>query len=378
LEELPESLDETYERILKDIRTPNQEYACRLLQCLVAAARPLRVEELAEIIAFDFSAEGIPKLNPGWRWEDQEEAVMSACSSLVVVVRHGDARIVQFSHFSVKEFLMSNRLARSSSEDVSRYHISLESAHTVLAQACLGALLKLDGSVNAENIKSFALAEYASDYWGEHTEFGSVFSCVKDGIECLLDADKPHFATCFSVFEAVHASTRPPGYPTFLPTPIYFASRMGFYSLVEHLITKRPEDVSAVGGPNGTPLHAAAIGGHVDIVLLLLNHIPVDIRSAGRDRTPLLTVAVDGHVEIGRHLINRGADVNAQDYQGWTPLHLAASFGRVEFVRLLLDHGADPHARDNEGTTPSEDVPIRRQQEILHLLSEYGSRKEEE
>ena len=71
LEELPESLDETYERILKEIRKPKQEHAHRLLQCLVAAVRPLRVEELAEVLAFDVTAEGIPNLNLDWRWEKQ-------------------------------------------------------------------------------------------------------------------------------------------------------------------------------------------------------------------------------------------------------------------------------------------------------------------
>ena len=58
LEELPESLDETYERILREIRKPYRGHAHRLMQCLVVAVRPLRVEELAEIPAFDFNAEG--------------------------------------------------------------------------------------------------------------------------------------------------------------------------------------------------------------------------------------------------------------------------------------------------------------------------------
>jgi hypothetical protein len=82
-----------------------------LLQCLVAAVRPLQVKELAEVHAFDFNAGGIPKLNQGWRHVDQEEAVMSACSSLVMIVEDGNSRVVQFSHFSVKEVLMANRLA---------------------------------------------------------------------------------------------------------------------------------------------------------------------------------------------------------------------------------------------------------------------------
>jgi hypothetical protein len=102
LEELPKSLDETYKRILNEINNANQVHAYRLLQCLAVALRPLRVEELAEVLAFDLTVGGIPKLNTDWRWEDQEEAVLSACSSLVSVVIDDGSRIVQFSHFSVK------------------------------------------------------------------------------------------------------------------------------------------------------------------------------------------------------------------------------------------------------------------------------------
>ncbi len=58
LDELPETLDETYERILQEIPKSNRVYAHRLLQCLTVAVRPLRVEELAEVLAVDFDATG--------------------------------------------------------------------------------------------------------------------------------------------------------------------------------------------------------------------------------------------------------------------------------------------------------------------------------
>jgi hypothetical protein len=199
LDELPESLDETYERILREIRKPNQGHAHRLMQCLVAAVRPLQVKELAEILAFDFKAEGIPKLNVSWRWEDQEEAVMSACSSLVMIVKDGDSRVVQFSHFSVKEYLTADRLAEPI-KDVSRYHIGLEAAHTILAQACLGVLLLLDDRIDHNDIKNFPLARYAGRYWVVHARFENASSRIKDGMECLFDADKPHFATWLWIY----------------------------------------------------------------------------------------------------------------------------------------------------------------------------------
>ncbi|KAH9073522.1 hypothetical protein EDB83DRAFT_2219557, partial [Lactarius deliciosus] len=138
LEDLPESLDETYERIVTDIMRGNRVHAYRMLQCLTVAIRPLSVAELAELLAFDFDGAkgGIPELNSNWRWEDHEQAVLSTCSSLIMIVPAGDSQVVQFSHFSVKEFFMSDRLA-TSTKDISRYHISLEDANTVIARACL-------------------------------------------------------------------------------------------------------------------------------------------------------------------------------------------------------------------------------------------------
>ena len=136
----------TYERVLKEIQKPNGDLARRLLQCLVVAIWPLGVKELAEVLAVDFDdAEGIPKLKPNWRWEDQEKAVLTSCSSLITIIKTEDLRVVQFSHFSVKEFLTSEQLATSSG-GTSHYHIELEPAHTILAQACMGVLLQPDNA----------------------------------------------------------------------------------------------------------------------------------------------------------------------------------------------------------------------------------------
>jgi len=104
--------------------------------------------------------------------EDQEEAVLSACSSLVAVVKVDGSSVVQFSHPSVKEFLTSSRLA-ASSERVSFYHVSLEPAHTTLAQACFGVLLRLDNQITRDSIKEYPLAEYAARHWIDHANYGT-------------------------------------------------------------------------------------------------------------------------------------------------------------------------------------------------------------
>ncbi|KAH9031126.1 hypothetical protein EDB85DRAFT_1830526, partial [Lactarius pseudohatsudake] len=169
LNELPESLDETYERVMMEIKKANQVHAFRMLQCLTVAVRPLSVAELAELLAFDFDVakDGIPELNSEWRWEDHEQAVLSTCSSLITVVPVPDEEspVVQFSHFSVKEFLMSDRLAMSTG-DISQYHISLGDSHTVLAQASLGFLLRDPDVTNGAD--RAPLAGYAAEHWVAH------------------------------------------------------------------------------------------------------------------------------------------------------------------------------------------------------------------
>ena len=161
LEELPKSLDDTYKRILKQINNANWAHAHRLLRCLAVASRPLLVEELAEVLAFDWSPGGIPKLNVDWRWENQEQVVLSACSSLVSVITDKGSRIVQFSHFSVKEFLMSDRL--TSCTEVSQFYIPIEPSHMILAQTCLGTLLCLDDRTDKDGAWKIPFYQYALD-----------------------------------------------------------------------------------------------------------------------------------------------------------------------------------------------------------------------
>jgi hypothetical protein len=113
LAELPETLDETYARTLREMNKANWELAHRLLQFVAVAFRPLRVEELAELLAFDFEAHPIPAFHEDLRMEDPLDAVLSTCSSLLAIVDVEGSPVIQFSHFSVKEFLTSTRLAEA-------------------------------------------------------------------------------------------------------------------------------------------------------------------------------------------------------------------------------------------------------------------------
>ena len=391
LEALPDTLDETYERVLREINKANREHARRLLQCLTVALRPLRVEELAEVLAIDFDAPahgGVPQLNPNWRWADHHQAVLSTCSSLIAIVDDGRSKVVQFSHFSVKEYLTSDRLAHSSG-DVSRYHIDLESAHTILAQACLGVLLRLDDSVNEDNAGGIPLVQYAARHWFDHARFVNVVSCIRHAMEYFFDADKPHWTAWCQVqmvdesWDEFRADKRVDAFP------LYYASLGGFYDLAEHLVGKHPEHINARGGlmlaplvaalcgkhfevadllhrygadinvrsrSTNTPLRAACINGSPDIVEWLLNH-RADVNAQGvGGYSPLLCAVNRGHLRICQILIEHNADIQIRTGLGESSLHVAASpfvmFDHVVIMQVLLDHGADPNARDGAGSTP--------------------------
>ena len=271
-----------------------------------------------------------------------------------MIVNRGDSQVVQFSHFSVKEYLTSDRLANAS-KDVSCYHILPKSAHTILAQACLGVLLRLDDHVNKENARVIPLAYYAAEHWVDHARFKDVSSRVQDTMEAFFDADKPHHAACLRLYPVDEGDDWAWAAYTndYMPcgAPLYYASFYGFYDLAKHLAVKHPEHVNAGGGPLVSPLGAALYRGYFDVAELLHEHgADIDVRSTW-EWTLLHVASFSGHVYAARWLLNHGADANAQMEGGWNSLDLATWSKYPEIVQVLLEHGASMDV-ENKGATP--------------------------
>src|ERR1700679_2501990 len=203
LNDLPKTLDETYSRTLLGIDEEKREYAQRLFRCLMASIRPLRVEELAEILAIEFDEKALPTLNTDWRPAYAEETIMSVCSSLIAIVNRGGDQVVQFSHFSVKEYLTSERLA-AAEDCLSFYHILPEPAHTILAHASLTVLLQLDDKIDRDTITHFPLAPYAARHCVDHAQFRNVSLHIEEVMKCLYDPTKPHFAAWVWLWDIDH------------------------------------------------------------------------------------------------------------------------------------------------------------------------------
>ena len=345
LAELPETLDETYQRTLREINKADWELAHRLFQFVAVASRPLRVEELADMLAFDFENALIPTFHEDWRMEDPVDAVLSTCSSLLSIVDGGylSGKVIQFSHISVKEFLTSVRLASLKASDIvtGRYHISMTPAHTLVTQACLGILLHLDNDrIATDGLNKYPLAGYAAEHWADHARFEDVSRNVEDGMKQLFDPRKPHLVVCVWIHDPDVSS--------------WWRTKRA----------KRPLPLT------GTPLHYAALLGLRTIVEFLVNEHSQDVHSQFFTNmvTPLHLASKRGHLEVARSLREYGADVTAQDESGWNPLHLALSGGHVELVHMFTEHGARQITQGKNKWTPLHRVPFKEYIDVAQTL----------
>ena len=374
LDELPETLDGTYERTLLDIDDDNWAYAHRLFQCIVVARRPLRVEELAEFLAFRSEAGGSLTFEGSWRPENPRDAVLSTCSSLITIVNVDGSSVMQFSHFSVKEYLTSSRIAEGC---VSRYHISPEPAHIFITQACLSFLLQLDKHVTKKIVEELPLARYAGQYWTDHAEVGNVSSHTEDLIKRLFNPENHHFANwvwIYDTFSDQSMVSEDPPRP--ISAPLHYAARHGFPRVVEWLITTCSQDVNVSSRDLRTPLHIASARQRFMVMQVLLTH-HADINAGAVDKldwAPLHFASWDGHLKVAQLLLEHGADVNCKSSASETPLRLLSERdGNLELAQVLLEHGADPNIRSCSGWDSIYKAVEQGHRDLLQLLLRHGA-----
>ena len=370
LDELPETLDETYERTLLDIDEENWAYTHRLFQCIVVACRPLRVEELAEFLAFKLGAGGSLTFEGNWRPENARDTVLSTCSSLIAIVNVGGSSVMQFSHFSVKEYLTSSRIAEGR---VSRYYISPETAHIFITQACLSFLLQLDKHVTKKIIKESPLARYAGQYWTDHAEVGNMSSHTEDLIKRLFNPEGHHFANwvwIYDTFSGQSMLSQCPPRP--LKAPLHYAVLHSFPRVVEWLITTCSQDVNVSG--YSTPLHTASTYQRFMMMEVLLAH-HADVNAVDQlGWAPLHYASRVGHLKVARILLEHGADANCKSPASETPLRLLSEGdGDLELAQVLLEHGADPNIRSRSGWDSIFKALENGYRDLLQLLLKHGA-----
>jgi hypothetical protein len=310
LASLPKTLDATYARILYNIDEEYSKYALRILQWLVCSARPLQIEELVDVIAVD--TEGDPRFDAYNRLKEPRD-ILTICSSLVTIsaetTEGSHSKItemeVRLAHFSVKEYLVSERIQRGKA---ARYSIREIHANVSIAEICLAYLLQFDNpdSLTSQTIKEYPLARYAAEYWTQHARVaGGNENMLHRLITELFMSKKDAHVNCIRLFNPDEAREGPDITKSSksVAPPLYYASLTGLIEAVR-LLLESGADVNARGGDDGSgsALQAASAGGHGQIV---------------------------------QRLLESGADVNAREGDGGSALQAASAGGHDRIVQRL-------------------------------------------
>ena len=343
VEGLPDTLDQTYERILLRVAEENWEHTYHVFHTLMVATRPLTMDELCLVLAIDFIAEVTPKYEEIWRSDEPEDNLLTVCSTLLSFVDVDGSRIAQFAHYSVKDFLTSERILTYETK-IARYRMYDGPAHTTVAQMCLAVLLHLDERTDKCAVEEIPMIHYAAENWVYHTRFGNVATEIQPALELLFDPKNPHLAGWVWLHDIdnfwgeskITANLR-----RLDTAPLYYAAQCGFGNMVEHLLSTYPRQLNTLGSRYGTPLIAALENDHLEIAWMLLNESADTTIRAGFYGPPLIVSSKKGQLKIVRFLLEHGDDVNVWDSYTGTPLHVASGVGHLDVVRLLLEFHAD-------------------------------------
>jgi ankyrin repeat protein len=334
LHDLPKTLDDTYSRLFLEIDDAYREEAMKAMLWLAFSDRPLLLAELAEAIVVRPLSHH--PFDPEERFPDPE-SVLQILSSLVSVNDAERDRLwrmgtVTLAHFSVKEYLSSDRIRKGPAQ---YFAISSHIAHHFIAECCLLYVLHYASTAtktgSRADLAAFPLITYASASWFTHIN------------KLPVEQQKPLTPLALKLLLSADALSSWHFIRLGLPTDegaLYYASSLGLLDVIKELLVAGwdPNEWE-----NRSPLHVAAIEGHAGATFLLLSH---------------------------------RANVNAKDYKGYTPLHHAAEQGNMMVTKLLFQFGAQASPRDGQGATPLHLAAFHSHERIAGFLVERGAEVE--
>jgi ankyrin repeat protein len=364
LESLPKTLDDTYARILSKIdEEDNGKEAFTILQWLAYSARPLQLKEIVEVIAVDIGDD--PRFEPENRLPEPRD-ILTICSSLVTIAESE----LRLAHFSVKEYLVSDRVP-------ARYSIG-KSAHGNIAQTCLTYLLHFEGSslLTLDNIDKFPLARYAAKYWTKHARMAKIDTDRTNLLSIeLLQSNRDAYINWVRLFDLDESWIDRPNMSKSsesIPSPLYYTSLEGLAEPARQLLEKGA-DVNVQGGRYSNALHAASVKGHDQIVQQLLEKGANVNAEGGYYHNALQAASVKGHSQVVQQLLEKGADVNAQGGHYSNALQAASVEGHDHIVQQLLEKGAHVNAEGGYYSNALQAASVKGHGQVVQQLLDKGA-----
>ncbi|KAF4881629.1 Ankyrin repeat domain-containing protein 50 [Colletotrichum fructicola] len=395
LNDLPRDLNETYRRILQDMRPELKQKGFQLLRFLVYADKPLTVAEAKDVLATHI--ETVPHHFDIERRLFVDEDLLRYCPGLIMITTSSyvdwrfkgypskrtverEQKEVHLAHFSVKEYLLREhefQIMTASVQMVNTCLAYLKDSHagcldrpfTNQATEVLFDYARLAEACDnvAEGLLSLFRVNGSIDLFQKHLDIINASNCSSPTIYFTCKAGLPRVLT--SLFkERVSAGHGSPleGNEWALDA----ATSKGYQEIIEVLLEN---GASPNGSGEPSPLAVASRNGQEGIVELLLDH-GADVHS-GDDVTqrldPLVAAAENGHIKIVILLIDRGTNVlTSRNKFNEDALLVAAANDDEDMVRLLLGHGAGESTGDDVHSLALHIASSNGNQAIVSLLLE--------
>ena len=422
------------------------DYTLKTLRLLAFSGRPVLIEEVAEAIAVDFTSD--VRFDPDLRLNNIDD-ILTVCSSLVTITtrtvsqtaisktykaisfssgpinnatsrgeEYVTVRELALAHFSVKEWLASERTART----LPFLSGLAENANDMIAQTCLSYIHYVTGFSNMPklNADDFPFINYAMQYWSHHLRCceDTQYSDSLESLSlALLSVDTSQSENLACLGRMLHGRFQ----SQMRFNPLYWSCYAGLYKL-SRLYLEHGANINMNTEGSGSPLHAAIVGADARIVQLLIDNgadvsafkthawtdspvgylnalqfaayccnedalrilIAMDTNTdAKSDRYGQVLIAATydlADTKILHMLLEAGADVNTQSLDG-TALCAACllkTSDQTQVVELLLGKGANPNLRGGVMDTPLHAATLQKDNYLIEQLLDHGAEREVE
>ena len=373
LKELPEGLDETYFRVLEQVKernTHNLGTVCKLLTYIISCLVPLTLGQLAEIVSIE----------PGDRKRDLDKMatdpndLLEMLGCLVVVDRIQEDPTVTLAHYTAHEFLTSDKLYKH--ETLSMFYVpntGILDLGLVLAQYMSFAEFEQPCRTETElsnRITSYKLLDIAAtELFNQMGSFGGRGPLTQRHLSVLHWFIEPNtnFLSWQQVFHRRVSSLQH-------MSPLFYATHFEMENL-SYVLIQRGADPLALSMPGYDELAVTVISGHEQLVSYMLQANPtMDLEQPqARGSTYLHLAASNGSHQIVKLLLEAGASPDARSDSESTPFYRAARCGSIPTMELLLDAGSDVNAETWDGFIPIIEAIEHQHVEAIAWLVSKGA-----
>ncbi|KAJ9264731.1 hypothetical protein DTO280E4_6141 [Paecilomyces variotii] len=359
---IPASVNTAYEMILSRVPDGQEQTARKILQIIVAARRPLTLEEMAMALGIAISSDSQAANEARLDLQGLDKKIRHLCGLFVYIAD----KKVYLIHQTAREFLLYNQPTASSP-----YHFSLDDAESQMAEICVRYLLMddIEDSRSQQEPNAHSFLRYAAENWADHVRNASTLSgsTLVDLLYKLYDTTASRFQLWYPLFW--HANM-PHGKLKESPkmSAIHLAALNGHSNILERLVT---ESTSGIGGPDDTGTTAliyASANGHDDTVSLLLSK-GADVEYLGPNTalywSPIHAACIRGHEKVIHLLLQKISHINGVNPFRGDPLPGAVKRGRAKIAEILLGNAGCSHG--------SQVAYIEEGGDIVRMLAESGA-----